>query len=229
MEVLLFALWHGLGITLGYHRLLSHRSFKCVKWLEYALVLGGYLAFQGAPIWWVAKHRTHHRFVDTELDTHSPKNGIWQAFAGWIPKGYGEYEDPKFTCKDLYADPVYRNLGSDHRHVICLSLCVLFRGALWLISPDLAAASLLAWLIVWLIPMVLNVVCHIRCLGYRTYDTKDNSVNNWFLGVLGVGEGFHNNHHETPGAAQIGKEWFEIDLGWIALKLFALMGWAHLR
>ena len=103
-------IWHAFGVTIGYHRLLSHRSFSCIKPLEYFFVLGGYLAFEGSPIWWASMHRAHHRYVDTALDPHSPRyGGIWNAYLGWtMHDTYPEHIDPNTQGKDLLKDPIYR-------------------------------------------------------------------------------------------------------------------------
>ena len=92
--------WHMMGITIGYHRLLSHRSFRCPKLIEYFWVLGGYLAFQGSPIWWATMHRAHHRYTDSPFDPHSPRLSGWKyAYYGWIKEpGYPEHIDPSRQC-----------------------------------------------------------------------------------------------------------------------------------
>ena len=81
---ILFYAWHMLGVTIGYHRLLSHKSFKCPKFVEYFWVLAGYLAFEGSPIWWATMHRAHHRYTDQPQDPHSPRFGWLNAYWGWI-------------------------------------------------------------------------------------------------------------------------------------------------
>src|SRR5271169_324690 len=104
-----FYFWHSLGVTIGYHRLLSHRSFACPKWVEYFWVLGGYLAFEGSPIWWATIHRAHHRYVDTALDPHAPKFGLKRAFIGWVLDGkYADHLDPETQCSDLVKDKLYQ-------------------------------------------------------------------------------------------------------------------------
>src|SRR5271155_3647777 len=101
-----FYLWHMLGVTVGYHRLLSHRSFRCLKIVEYFWVLGGYLAFEGSPIWWATIHRAHHRYSDTKPDPHTPKRGLQYAYYGWMfEDGYPDFIDPEIQSKDLVSDP----------------------------------------------------------------------------------------------------------------------------
>src|SRR4051812_27223070 len=97
-----FYIWHMLGVTIGYHRLLSHRSFTCSKLVEYFWILPGYLAFEGSPVWWATIHRAHHRYVDTPLDPHSPRFGWKQAHSGWIKRRvYTEGQGPEDLSKDL--------------------------------------------------------------------------------------------------------------------------------
>ena len=91
----LFYTWHIMGVTIGYHRLLSHKAFKCPKFVEYFWVLGGYLAFQGSPIWWAAMHRAHHRYTDLPLDPHTPLLSGWRyAYYGWI-------KEPDYPAEEI--------------------------------------------------------------------------------------------------------------------------------
>ena len=223
-------IWHALGITVGYHRLLSHRSFSCPKWVEYFWVLPGYLVWQGSPIWWATIHRIHHKYTDTALDPHSPDFGWFNAQYGWLLREkYADHVVPQQQSKDLLKDPVYRFLeqgGNLHRgHAIGFVTCVAFRLAiLSLFGWQIALASVLAWVAVWQIPLMLNVVCHIQRLGYRTYGTNEGSVNVWWVGILAMGEGWHNNHHASPGSARTGIKWHEVDLSWAVIQLMRKMG-----
>lgn len=222
---LAFYIWHALGVTVGYHRLISHRSFSCSKVIEYFFVLGGYLAFEGSPIWWATIHRAHHRYSDTPLDPHSPQYGLQNAHYGWLTHhGYPEHICPATQSKDLLKDPLYRFLeqgGIWHRaHFCAFSLALAFRVLIWICFGWVAAlASLLAGLAVLQIPLMLNVICHIPKLGYKTYATNDSSVNVWWVALLSMGEGWHNNHHATPGSAKTGMRWWEIDVSWLTISL----------
>lgn len=223
-------LWHSLGVTIGYHRLLSHRSFKCSKAVEYFWVLGGYLAFEGSPIWWAAIHRAHHKYTDTQLDPHSPHYGFKNAYYGWMtPKTYPVYIDPKQQCPDLVDDPLYRTLeqnGDWHRaHALVAASGLLFRAGLWAIFGwRVALASALAGAAVLQIPLLLNVVCHTPKLGYKTYARDDDSVNVWWVALLANGEGWHNNHHAFPGSARSGLKPHEFDLSWLILRVLRSFG-----
>ncbi len=228
---LIFYVWHALGVTVGYHRLISHRTFSCPKIVEYFFVLAGYLAFEGSPIWWATVHRAHHRYADTALDPHSPAFGLQRAHMGWLTKpGYPDHICPATQSKDLISDPVYRFLEQcgdwkkAHRLVFLISLG--FRVAIWCCLGWVAAlASLLAGFAVLQIPLMLNVVCHIKQFGYKTYATDDLSVNVWWVAILAMGEGWHNNHHASPGSAKTGMRWWEIDVSWFVI---VLMKWLKL-
>jgi stearoyl-CoA desaturase (delta-9 desaturase) len=223
--------WHGTGITVGYHRLLSHRSFRCKKAFEYFFVAGGYLAYQGSPIWWSSIHRAHHKYSDTPLDPHSPKvHGIKHALVGWMLGGkYPEHIQADVYCPDLVKDPIYRVLecgGSPARaSLVNLIINIIYRGGLWLLLGwQVAVASLVASLMVFLVPQMLNVICHMPKLGYRNFGTNEDSVNVWWVGLLGLGEGWHNNHHAFPGCPQSGLRWFELDVSWLTIKLGKALG-----
>jgi fatty-acid desaturase len=227
---LVFYIWGALGVTIGYHRLLSHRAFSCVKAVEYFFVLGGYLSFEGSPIWWTTIHRAHHRYVDTPLDPHSPKFGLHNAHFGWLmKKGYADHVDPKAHCKDLLKDPIYSFLeqGGDwnRAHVIAFGIGIGFRILLLAtVGWVPALASLLGGLAVLQIPLMLNVICHIPSFGYRTYAPNDDSVNVWWVAVLAMGEGWHNNHHASPASAKTGMKPWEIDVSWLLIKAMKHIG-----
>jgi stearoyl-CoA desaturase (delta-9 desaturase) len=224
--------WHAMGITFGYHRLLSHRSFVCAKPLEYFFVLAGYLAFEGSPVWWATMHRAHHRYNDTPLDPHSPRHGMARAQFGWLlEKGYASHIDPITQAPDILADPLYKFLEQDgdwsRAHALGFAASFMFRIVLWIcFGWQVALASLLAAVAVMQVPLMLNVVCHLPRFGYKNFATGDeDSVNVWWVGLLALGEGWHNNHHAFPGSAQSGLRWFEFDLTWHVIKLAKRLGW----
>lgn len=225
-----FYVWHSLGVTIGYHRLLSHRSLSCPKAVEYFWVLPGYLAFEGSPIWWATIHRAHHRYVDTSLDPHSPKHGLVNAHFGWLTKnGYASHVDPHTHSKDLLKDPLYLFLEQDgnwwRSHALVFAIGVAFRLAILMAFGWVPAlASALAGLAVLQIPLMLNVTCHIPRLGYKNFATTDDSVNVWWVALLANGEGWHNNHHAFPGSARSGMRWFEFDLSWLIICAMRRVG-----
>jgi len=220
-----FYIMHAWGITIGYHRLLSHRSFSCPKAVEHFWVFWGYLAFEGSPIWWATMHRAHHRHVDTELDPHSPRFGFFNSFLGWtMHPTYLSHIDPNTQSRDLTNDPVYRFLEQDgnwnRAHAMNFALGFGFRAILWaLFGWQIALASLLAGYAVLQIPLMLNVFCHMPKLGYKNYNSTDDSVNVPFVGILALGEGWHNNHHAAPGSAKSGMKWWEFDASWLMISL----------
>lgn len=229
-------IWHMMGVTIGYHRLLSHRSFRCPKIIEYFWVLGGYLAFEGSPLWWATLHRAHHRYTDQPLDPHAPQYGWLNAYYGWIfHSRYPAYIDPTVQSRDLNKDPVYRFLEQnghwERAHTLAIVISLGFRLILLLcFGWVVALASLLAAGIVQQVPLLLNVVCHIPKLGYKNYQTGDDSVNVWWVALLTAGEGWHNNHHAFPGSARSGFKRFEIDPSWIMIRLMkqcGLVNWIH--
>lgn len=222
--------WHAMGTTIGYHRLLSHRSFKCPKFVEYFWVLGGYLGFEGSPIWWSAIHRAHHKYDDTPLDPHSPRYGLKNALYGWMTRhDYPEHIDPIKSCPDITNDALYRFLefGGDWNkaHSFNFAFGFAVRGLVWaLFGWQIALASLLAGLAVLSVPLMLNVVCHQPKLGYRNFAINDDSTNVWWVAVLAMGEGWHNNHHAFPGSARSGLKPYEFDPSWLVLRAMKVVG-----
>lgn len=227
---LLSYLYHGMGITVGYHRLLSHRAFKCPRWVEYIIVSGGYLALEGSPVAWVATHRVHHRYSDLEGDPHSPKDGFWHSFMGWLtnPKVKFTPEQIEQTVPDLWRDPVYRFFDFNHTRwhaLVCLASCIALRVVIFIyLGPIALAANLLAMLTAFIGPFWVNSVCHIQEFGYRNFVTEDGSRNVWWVGLVGLGEGWHNNHHALPQSARHGIKTAEIDFSWYFIKFLSMIG-----
>jgi fatty-acid desaturase len=174
-------------------------------------------------------HRAHHRHVDTPLDPHSPKFGMWSAYAFYKSFAYEAHIDPAIQCPDLLKDPVYRFLEASGNwrvgYAVNVGICLAFRGLLLvLFGWQVALASLIAGLVALNVPLILNVVCHIPKLGYRSYKTEDDSVNVGWMAAVCVGEGWHNNHHAFPGSAKAGMLKDEFDLSWIILKSLNMIG-----
>lgn len=232
LSFVVFFIYHSQGITLGYHRLLSHKSYKVPKWLEYFIVSGAYLALEGAPIFWVTTHRLHHRFSDHKGDPHSPVDGFWHAFIEWMwkPSTRISEKESKEIAPDLYRDPVYRFLHCNHSHrdgYLCLAFAIAFRIAIYfLFGPVVLAANILATVMGFLGPLLVNSICHLRQYGYETYPCGDNSRNVWFVAALSMGEGWHNNHHAFPQSARHGLKPTEIDPTWITISILKALGLA---
>lgn len=225
-----FYVWHILGVVVGYHRLLAHRSFRCPKFVEYFFVMGGYLAFESSPIWWATLHRAHHRYTDTDKDPHSPRSGNYHAYAGWIfGEKYPEHLDPKTQAADLVNDPLYRLFERKNNwhtsHLTNSAVGFGFRGILWLLFGwKIALASVAAGLIVQQVPFLVNLVCHKPKLGYKNFHNEDDSVNVWWLTLITLGDNWHNNHHAFPGLAKAGYRWYEIDISWMVIKALSFVG-----
>lgn len=222
------ALWWitgGLGVTLGFHRLLAHQSFTAPRWLVYFLTICGSLAVQGGPIAWVAGHRVHHAHSDRELDPHNSKKGFWWAHIGWI-----FYRDAKMGCfdgykdyaKDLVADPFM--LFLDRWYVVLQFLfggLLLWFGGWSLVIWGTFVRLVFGWHCTWLV----NSAAHM--FGYQSYDSRDNSRNCWWVALLSFGEGWHNNHHAFPRSARHGLKWWEFDYSYLVLRLLELCGLAR--
>ncbi len=222
--VMLFLHWltGAVGITLGYHRLLAHRSFRASKWLEYAVAFCGTLA--GQPVlYWVGYHRMHHRHSDTEADPHDSRKGFWWAHVGWmLVKPAGESPPYQRYVKDIARDPVYRLLDRT-----CL---------LWQAPLGLALFAVGGWpFVIWGIFVRLVVVYHCTWLvnsaahqfGYRANPTSDRSTNAWWVTLLTYGEGWHNNHHACPRSARHGLQRWELDPTWWMIKGLQAVGLVH--
>lgn len=228
-----FYFYHGLGITLGYHRLLTHKSLVVPDWLKYLIVSGGYLSLMGSPVVWVGVHRLHHQKADIPgEDPHTPDEGFFHALLGWMTKMSSIQSDAelKKQVKDLLADPVFRLLGDTHTPkpaVMCLAMCILYRlGIFLLFGPAVLVMNLIATFTVFFAPQMVNTICHIPGLGYRNFETRDKSCNVWWVGLLALGEGWHNNHHAVPTSARHGMRWFEFDVTWMAVCLLERVGLA---
>lgn len=226
-------LYHGLGITVGYHRILSHRALKVPRLLEYFIVSGGYLCFEGSPISWVTTHRIHHRKTDKVGDPHSPNNGFWHSFVGWLlnPEYKTTKEEAALVCPDLRRDPLYALMdrcNPKKQWLVCLFFCVLFRVViLFVLGPWAMLANILAAVTIFIAAFLVNSVCHLPQFGYRTYDTDDESRNVLFVGLMALGEGWHNNHHAMPQSARHGLTWREPDISWWAISILKALGLAR--
>lgn len=228
LGVTLFLHWFlgSIGICLGYHRLLSHRSFQVPQWLEYVIALIGALALQGGPIFWVAGHRLHHGFTEhTEKDPYSAKKGFWWSHILWIlyPRSeFFDYDKYQRFAPDLARDPFYCWLNR-YFFVLQIPLAVLLYilGGWSFVIYGVFLRAVLLWHSTWFI----NSVTHLW--GYRTFEVNDNSRNLWWAAILTYGEGWHNNHHAYPHVAKAGWRWWEIDVTWWAIWVLKTVGLAQ--
>lgn len=228
LGVMLFLHWFlgSIGICLGYHRLLSHRSFQVPQWLEYGIALIGATALQGGPIFWVAGHRLHHAYTEDETkDPYSARRGFWWSHMLWIfyPHAeFFEYEQYKRFAPDLARDRFYRWLNRNFLLLqIPLALLLYVLGGWSFVIWGVFVRAVLLWHSTWFI----NSVTHMW--GYRTFASNDNSRNLWWAAILTYGEGWHNNHHAYPQVAKAGWRWWEVDPTWWAIWLLRSLGLAH--
>ena len=239
LAVMAFFIWltGPIGITLCYHRLLTHRSFKTPKWFEYVLTTLGCLACQGGPIQWVGTHRLHHTQTLTinPNDPHSPKHGFAWAHVFWcLQKNQGG--QPWTACaaaQDLCRDRGMRLLNKFYIVPQIASIVLCYLGGEWAAALGWQTSGL-SWLI-WGVAVRTVAVYHATWFvnsashtwGYRNYPTQDNSTNLWWVALLSFGEGWHNNHHGDQRAASHGRRWFELDPTYWTICLLSLIGLAR--
>mmetsp|Transcript_9048 Transcript_9048/g.27192 ORF Transcript_9048/g.27192 Transcript_9048/m.27192 type:complete len:352 (-) Transcript_9048:124-1179(-) len=214
-----------IGITMTYHRLLSHKSFKVPKWLEYFLAYCGVMSGQGDPITWVKDHRHHHKYCDTNEDVHTPKEGFWWSHAGWLVNNAVTDKRKELTdetiATDLEKQGFYRFLKKTY------GLHMILQGALmWYFFGFGGFVWAYAFRAVWVyhITWFVNSASHVW--GYQSYKTGDISKNNWWVGILAFGEGWHNNHHAFEYSARHGLEWWQYDPTWWTIRFLKFLGLA---
>jgi len=222
ITVLLYWLTTGLGISMGYHRLHTHRSYKVPIGLEYFFAVCGALTLEGGPISWVATHRMHHQKSDLPGDPHSPRDGAWWAHAGWLLTGKTNHSNTKAMSKyapDLAKDRFYVWLNNYHWVVnVVFALLLLAIGGIPLVLWGIFFRITFGLHATW----AVNSATHMW--GRRRFATRDDSRNNWWVALVTFGEGWHNNHHAHPTSARHGLAWYEFDPSWILIKILKLFG-----
>ncbi|CAO2827221.1 unnamed protein product [Amaranthus hypochondriacus] len=241
------------GVTLSYHRNLSHRSFRLPKLLEYFFAYCGLLAFQGDPIGWVSIHRYHHQFTDLDQDPHSPIKGFWFSHFTWLidteptakrpPGNFGVNKPPSLknskpqqgisifgisfghpeygNVKDMQNQPFYMFLRNTYiLHILAFGLLLYTLGGF----PYFVWGMGVRFVYLTHVTGLLSSACHVW--GNQIWNTDDLSKNNWWVGVVAAGEGWHNNHHAFPYSARHGLEWWQIDVTWYIVKLLQVLGLA---
>lgn len=227
LAVLLIGNWivGSLGVGLGWHRLLTHRSFRAPKWLEYVLSTLATMSMQDPPDKWIATHRMHHAFVDTDKDPHSARSGFWWPQIGWVLLGTSQDHDAATMQKyvpDLLKDKGHVLISRFFYVPIILSAILLFAIGGWtMVVWGVAARVVVGWHTTWFV----NSLAHL--FGKRRFATHDDSTNNWFVALLTFGEGWHNNHHAFPTSARHGMAWYEFDMNWLTIQIFKRLGWAR--
>ncbi len=211
-----------LGISMGYHRLHTHRGYKAPLWLEHFLAVCGALTLEGGPIFWVATHRIHHQKSDQPGDPHSPREGAWWAHIGWMLVGPADHFDTKRMAKyapDLAKDPFYVWLNDWHWLPLVVVSALLFAVGGW---PFLLWGSFVRVTVGLHATWLVNSATHLW--GARRFATRDDSRNNWWVALLTFGEGWHNNHHAHPVSARHGLAWYEFDPSFLQIKLLEKLG-----
>ncbi|QEC49357.1 acyl-CoA desaturase [Baekduia soli] len=227
-----------LGVTVGFHRLLTHRSFRTSPWLERTFAVMGSLAVQGSVMDWVADHRKHHAHTDEEGDPHSPHvghgsglRGLWHAHTGWLMETQGQ-ADWKRYAKDLYEDPAIRRIGKRFPLWVVLSLLIptvagfalhgftwqgALRGYVW--------GGLVRVFLLHHVTWSVNSICHY--FGSRRFEVDDRSTNVFWLAIPSLGESWHHNHHAFPRSAVHGLRAWEIDVSAMVIAGLERVGLAH--
>jgi stearoyl-CoA desaturase (delta-9 desaturase) len=230
----------GSGITIGFHRLLTHRSFDTHRWLRLFWMALGALAVEGSPLVWCAIHRRHHEHSDRPGDPHSPHlhgdrpldmlRGLWHAQTGWLFTGYWSQPQLARYVPDLLAEPALVVVDRLYYLFVMVSLAVpTLIGGLFTWSWKGALLGLL-WgglvriFITHHITWSINSICHV--FGTKEYEAHDESRNNWLCGLLGLGEGWHNTHHAFPTSARHGLAWWQFDLSWLVIRTMQAAGLA---
>ncbi|HLH01898.1 MAG TPA: fatty acid desaturase [Bryobacteraceae bacterium] len=222
ITVALYWMAVGLGISMGYHRLHTHRSYKVPKLLEYFFAICGTLTLEGGPIFWVATHRIHHQKSDQNGDPHSPRDGAWWAHVGWLLVGEAKHNNTRLMSKyapDLAKDRFYVWLNNWHWVPMVVLGAILFAtGGLGLFLWGIFLRVVVGLHATWLV----NSATHMW--GKRRFATRDDSRNNWWVALLTFGEGWHNNHHAHPTSARHGLAWYEFDISWIQITILKWLG-----
>ncbi len=220
------------GLTGGFHRYFSHRSYKTSRLFQFVLAWLGCAAAQKGPLWWAAHHRYHHRHSDTHEDVHPPGvKGFFWAHMGWVMSPSND--NTRYELMPDFADYPEMRWVNEHHYMPPASLIVVLLGlgqGLKVWAPELGAGPL--QLLVWGFFISTTVLYHVtfsvnsfgHTFGRRRYGTDDDSRNNLWVALLTAGEGWHNNHHRFPGSARQGFYWWEIDMTHYALRILSWLG-----
>ena len=207
------------GITGGYHRYFSHRTFKTSRFFQFVLAFLGGAAAQKGALWWAAHHRHHHKYSDQDDDVHSPaRDGVWWSHVGWVLS-------PQFNAtrveliKDMWKFPELRFLNNYHLvpifvlGAVCLAIDG-WAGVIW--------GTFISTVFLYHTTFAINSFCHM--LGRRRFPTTDDSKNSLILALLTMGEGWHNNHHYYQNSVNQGFYWWQIDLTYYILRMLSVFG-----
>ena len=214
------------GVTLGYHRQMTHGSFQTIAPVRWLLTLCAMLSGQGSPLFWIATHRKHHAHSDGDQDPHTPNHGFWWSHVLWLqPRDNPENSREHFErwAPDFYGNRVHRFLHATYGPFLFLSAGVFYAVGelawgeglsvfLWAMCLRIAGVYHVTWFV--------NSATHVW--GYRNYQTSDRSRNLWWVGLLAFGEGWHNNHHAYQRMARHGHRFWEFDLTYNIIRVMKL-------
>ncbi|MBD3673839.1 MAG: fatty acid desaturase [Planctomycetaceae bacterium] len=239
-------LFGSVGICLCYHRILTHGSVKLPKWLEYTFAIFGICSLQDSPAHWVAIHRLHHKHSDHDDDPHSPRKSLFWSHVGWLltkrtDHGYHRSEVIQRYAPDLMSQRFYQFVEKGNvwvwifvTHAALFFLAGFLMG--WSQTGNLVAATktgtgaflwgvVMRVVVTWHFTWSVNSLAHVW--GYRNYETRDDSRNNWLVALVTWGEGWHNNHHADQRSAAHGHRWWEIDLTYTTIRILKAFGLAR--
>ena len=225
VAVVLCNLTGGIGLSLGFHRMLTHQSLRVPRWLNYTIAALGTLGMEGGPITWVATHRLHHANSDEDGDPHNGARGLRWSHMEWLYKPNvarpTQDEMLRYT-PDLAGDPFYRFLERTNLYwQIGMGLVLLaFGGISWVIWGMFVR-------VIFTIHVTGLVNSAAHHFGSQTYRTGDRSRNNWWVALLTWGDGWHNNHHAFPASARHGLRWYQLDPTWLVICTLKAVGLAR--
>ncbi len=206
------------GVTGGYHRYFSHRTFRTSRWFQFVLALLAQSSSQRGVLWWAAHHRDHHKYSDTPRDPHSPiRHGFWHAHVGWIYDHNSETNYARVRDLAKYPELVWLD-----KHWWVPPAALGF--AVWLLFgwSGLFIGFALSTVLLWHGTFTINSLTHL--IGKRRFDTPDESRNHWLLAIVTMGEGWHNNHHHYQGSVRQGFYWWEVDVTYYVIRALAAVG-----
>jgi stearoyl-CoA desaturase (Delta-9 desaturase) len=219
------------SVTIGFHRMFTHGGFQTYRPIRYAFAIFGGLA-ESSLLEWVARHRIHHKYSDCEGDPHGAHEGFWHAHVGWLFNARSKEEvDAEIAtyAPDLQKDPVLVFLQMYHGWMQIGNVVLLLAVGAALGGTHMAM-SFFVWgfmirkVVLMHTTWMVNSWCH--TFGYRTYETRDTSTNSMLVGILALGEGFHNNHHYDPTNVRHGRKWYEFDTSYWLIRLMQALGFA---
>lgn len=207
------------GVTIGYHRMLTHRSFRPHPVVKAIFLILGSMSAQGPAIEWAASHLKHHALADREGDPHSPLDGFFHAHMGWLFNGMA---DPNVYCRHLVKDRIVVFISYTFWVWVALSFVIPFMIGGW---TGLLWGGFVRIFLLQHVTFSVNSICHM--FGKREFETRDQSHNEWIVGLLAFGEGWHNNHHAFPRSAFQGFHWWQLDFSGYIIWALERLGLAY--